>query len=230
MANDGLIFKQLSSINEKTKTPIKATIISGFFAGLMAMIFDLHQLIDMMSIGTLLAYTIVAVCVLILRYEPDSKFDLANTNKPVGGEIIKKSLVKVFNLNMNKYPDSTSALITKWAIGIFSIFSILFCCFIIYGGHMINSEKPLHLVLFVFLVFIIFLILLIIGRQPASLKELSFKVPWVPLIPCLSIVVNLYLMLELDVNTWVRFSVWLIVGKMLKYHWMFKKIYTLFFF
>uniref|UniRef100_T1GGE6 Cationic amino acid transporter C-terminal domain-containing protein n=1 Tax=Megaselia scalaris TaxID=36166 RepID=T1GGE6_MEGSC len=71
MANDGILFKFLRNIHPYTKTPLIATIISGILAACMALIFDLHQLIDMMSIGTLLAYTIVAICVLVLRYEDE---------------------------------------------------------------------------------------------------------------------------------------------------------------
>ncbi|XP_035232940.1 high affinity cationic amino acid transporter 1-like [Stegodyphus dumicola] len=69
MGNDGLIFRFLAKTHPKFKTPMIATFISGIFAGVMAMMFNVKMLADMMSIGTLLAYSLVALSVLILRYQ-----------------------------------------------------------------------------------------------------------------------------------------------------------------
>ena len=37
----------------------------------MVLVFDLEQLINMLSSATLVAYTLVSICVLILRYQPN---------------------------------------------------------------------------------------------------------------------------------------------------------------
>ena len=68
MSEDGLFFKFFAQIHPRWKTPSNATIFFGILSAIMALIFDLEALIDMMSIGTLLAYTIVAVCVITLRF------------------------------------------------------------------------------------------------------------------------------------------------------------------
>ncbi|XP_055625516.1 cationic amino acid transporter 3-like isoform X2 [Toxorhynchites rutilus septentrionalis] len=120
MSSDGLLFKKLKNVNPTTRTPILATVISGVVSGTMALLFDLHQLIDMMSIGTLLAYTIVAVSVLVLRYSEDTNFRVEST-------IQDKSLImkQLFNLNIAKIPTVLSSKIVKISLVLYSCSSDL---------------------------------------------------------------------------------------------------------
>lgn len=68
MASDGLLFRWLGVISERFRTPLIATLVAGLFSALMATFFEVDQLAEMMSIGTLLAYSLVAISILILRY------------------------------------------------------------------------------------------------------------------------------------------------------------------
>ncbi|XP_041377707.1 probable cationic amino acid transporter [Gigantopelta aegis] len=72
MADDGLIFKQFAKLCPKRKTPKLATLAGGLVATLLAVTTDLNMLIELVLIGTLMAYVLVAVCVLLLRYRKTS--------------------------------------------------------------------------------------------------------------------------------------------------------------
>ncbi|KAL4707995.1 hypothetical protein ACJJTC_010611 [Scirpophaga incertulas] len=114
MGADGVLFRPLAAIHSRTRTPLRATLLSGLLSAAMAAIFNLNQLIDMMSIGTLLAYTIVATSVLILRYEEDE------STIPLGSKPRAETPYTVarqaFNLLGLKEPTQLSANIAKTTI------------------------------------------------------------------------------------------------------------------
>ncbi|XP_022249714.1 probable cationic amino acid transporter [Limulus polyphemus] len=70
MAKDGLIIRSLSQVWPYTGTPAIATCVFGAATAFVAIVMSLDVLVEMMSIGTLMAYTLVSTCVLILRYQP----------------------------------------------------------------------------------------------------------------------------------------------------------------
>jgi APA family basic amino acid/polyamine antiporter len=73
MASDGLLWKSFSRVHPKYKTPYVTTIVTGVVCALIAGIFPIGLLGEMVSIGTLLAFVIVCAGIIILRKsEPDA--------------------------------------------------------------------------------------------------------------------------------------------------------------
>jgi APA family basic amino acid/polyamine antiporter len=72
MADDGLLPPAMSRCHARYKTPHVATLVTGVFAALFAGLFPLDVLGELISIGILLAFTVVCIGVLVLRHtRPD---------------------------------------------------------------------------------------------------------------------------------------------------------------
>ena len=69
MAKDGLLPPRFARIHSRFKTPYFSTIITGIVACILAGILPINILGELVSIGTLLAFVIVCVGILFLRYK-----------------------------------------------------------------------------------------------------------------------------------------------------------------
>lgn len=230
MAEDGVLFKVLARINPKTKTPLIATMTSGVVAAIMAFLFDLKALVDMMSIGTLLAYSLVAVCVLILRYQPDGSLERrAGTSEKdyLSSEEGESDLTESeSHLNMLKGGNSTLQTVLHPPVSpsehSSSVVNMSICVLVLLvcvASYLTTYHNNSIIGMEVWILASLAVCLLLFGgcvymicRQPQTSKKVSFMVPFLPFLPILSIFVNIYLMVQLSGDTWVRFSVWMAVG------------------
>lgn len=72
MARDGLLPRWAATINPRTRIPSTTTLFTGVFVALWALVGDAAETYDLTNIGTLFAFMLVSIGVLILRYkEPD---------------------------------------------------------------------------------------------------------------------------------------------------------------
>ncbi|XP_051877769.1 cationic amino acid transporter 3-like [Pristis pectinata] len=229
MAEDGLLFRFLGNIHKKTKTPVHATLVSGIVAAIMALLFDLEVLVDLMSIGTLLAYSLVAVCVLILRYQPpwlterdscemtpfgENKSSLETQMNSEGYQAEDKTsltLKLLFNPKENA-PTKSSGLIIYISVGILSF--VLTCISIIIAKYYLEilNVHIFWVTLLGALCLVVAVITFVIWKQPQSKVPLTFKVPFLPFLPIVSVFVNVYLMMMLDLGTWALFGIWMLIG------------------
>jgi APA family basic amino acid/polyamine antiporter len=69
MSRDGLLPPVFGKIHPRFQTPYITTIVTGFVAAIVAGIFPINLLGQLVSIGTLLAFVIVCLGVMVLRYK-----------------------------------------------------------------------------------------------------------------------------------------------------------------
>ncbi|KAB7672649.1 amino acid permease [Bacillus sp. B1-b2] len=67
MSRDGLLPKVLSSVSKKTQTPFKNTWLTGIVAACIAGFIDLSTLAHLVNMGTLAAFTLISIAVIVLR-------------------------------------------------------------------------------------------------------------------------------------------------------------------
>ncbi|KAK2911337.1 hypothetical protein Q8A67_003470 [Cirrhinus molitorella] len=201
MARDGLLFKPLSNMSSR-QSPVIATLSSGVVAAILAMVFDLKALVDMMSIGTLFAYTLVAICILILRYQPE----LAEINE-------KPDFQKKWNpFRPPKEANATSSKVVSMLTILTIVFAVILSVALTKGVQA-DVIDEWWMILIITLVSVAFLLtIIIIWRQPQNATKAAFMVPLVPLLPIFSTFINLYLMVQLGGETWIRYAVWMAVG------------------
>ncbi|XP_073777482.1 cationic amino acid transporter 2 isoform X2 [Danio rerio] len=225
MARDGVLFRFLSKLS-KRQSPVAATMAAGTTAAIMAFLFDLKALVDMMSIGTLLAYSLVAACVLILRYQPDASFERSRISE--GKEEVGESELTESESHLNMLKDGGVTLRsllhppllptenTSSVVNVSVIITVLVVCVVstlnTYYGQAIIAMELWALGVLAASLFIFIICVFLICRQPQTRKKVSFMVPLLPFLPILSIFVNVYLMVQLSGDTWIRFSIWMAIG------------------
>jgi len=68
MARDGLLPRWAAKVSGKTRVPYVTTLLTGVFVALWALIGDAGETYDLTNIGTLFAFALVCIGVIVLRY------------------------------------------------------------------------------------------------------------------------------------------------------------------
>ncbi|XP_057326456.1 cationic amino acid transporter 4 [Microplitis mediator] len=242
MASDGLLFSFLGRVNERTQLPIINLAVSGVLCSIIALLFDLAHLVEFMSIGTFLAYTIVSASVIILRYRPsneipefipstkthegESSSDTSSTSSLTDSSPDDSQLIECQKVNpvgrLKKRYAKLSSFIGNWEPGTAVIAALIIyiagcsCVSVLLLGLTSPFDHELswwNSLLYLFVSLIMVACLLVIGaHEQCPATDDKFRVLFVPVVPAISIYINILLMSHLQILTWLRFLVWMFIG------------------
>ncbi|XP_010511379.1 PREDICTED: cationic amino acid transporter 2, vacuolar [Camelina sativa] len=244
MARDGLLPSIFSDVNRHTQVPVKATVATGLCAATLSFFMDVSQLAGMVSVGTLLAFTMVAVSVLILRYVPPDELPIpsslqeridsvsfvcgetkssghAGTSNSSQQPLIVKSDASV-DFPVIKNQEALGCWVSEENRRMVAGWSIMFTCIgaflLSYAASSVTFPGLLRYSLCGIggsLLLAGLIALSSIDQDDARHTfghSGGYMCPFIPLLPIICILINMYLLVKLGSATWARVSVWLLIG------------------
>ncbi|KAH1032936.1 hypothetical protein J1N35_045110 [Gossypium stocksii] len=252
MARDGLLPSFFLDVNKHTQVPVNSTLATGIVASILAFFMDVSQLAGMVSVGTLLSFTMVAVSMLILRYVPPDEVPLPSSLQesidsymlrhnsdaqmingenpakspgdpclPLLGEknvavdcTVVEKLEALSSFTAGTLDEENRRKIAGWTIMLICVgaFILTFAASNLWFSSLIRFT----LCGAGGLLLLSGLVILTCIDQDDERHNFGhaggFICPFVPLLPISCILINVYLLINLEVATWVRVSVWLMIG------------------
>ncbi|KAB0349787.1 hypothetical protein FD754_014644 [Muntiacus muntjak] len=226
MAEDGLLFRGLAQVYGHTKIPIMAIMSSGSLAAITALLFEFSNIANLMAVASLLAYSMVSFSVLVLRYQPDQnlskneKTEEETEMEPVLERSPLDSVPEAGTSNILKslwfptspIPTRKSGQIVYGCAFLVVLLLTILSLILAQWPRRVFSGDPVLTTVAALLLLLITGVTVIIWRQPQDPSPLTFRVPVLPVLPLVSLFLNLYLMMQMTSGTWTVFGIWNAIG------------------
>ncbi|XP_020950574.1 cationic amino acid transporter 3-like isoform X2 [Sus scrofa] len=226
MAEDGLLFQGLGQIYARRGTPLVAVLVSAILSGILAVLFEIFHLVELLSVGALFVYFLVTFSVLVLRYQPDQSFSkkekveeeiemepiVEGNPSPSVPEAGTSNPLKSLCNPISTTPTLKSGQIVYGCAFLLVLLLTILSLLLALWPSRVFSGDPGFTAGAVLLLLLIAGITAIIWRQPQNPSPLPFRVPALPVLPVLSIFVNVYLMMQMSSVTWAQCGIWNALG------------------
>lgn len=176
-------------MHQQLQTPVPAILVSSFFALFLALFLDIELLAELVSVGTLFAFTLVCLCVMLLRFKPTFEYNNNTRREDTTNNILRTGLLLLFYL-----------------VGLV----------IVAASIVADAPYWLPLLLSPFILIPAFLLFWYPGIGLIDYKiyisQGHFLCPLVPILPMCGMAINVYMIANLRASTFAGFGLWLVIG------------------
>ena len=157
----------------------------------LACLFNLQDLVDLMALATLFAFAIVASCIIVLRYQPEDDMAAATESSEVTGLLAgvaenqiryhsqsaeNVSSVRDLILRRVHVPTLTSGKIASWTTVVYSLAVLAFCLTVSNISEALMKKEVWAISIASGFAAIMVVCLMIIQGLPQSPNPLAFRV------------------------------------------------------